>query len=90
MGSQQSPPVETILAPVAAQQQQPMTLPADPLSVLIFGPLYVLMMLARSFSMMPMYGMSMGMGGMQAVSGYKVVQIRRDERGNIVEIFEKW
>jgi len=65
----------------------------DPLSVFVmlaFAPMYALfymMSAMQRMSVMPMQGM---MGGPGASSGYKVIGIRRDDRGNIVEIFEKW
>ncbi len=68
----------------------------DPLAALaMFGPflpLYHLMQFAMNLQRVMMSGMTAGlpMTAGQAGNGYKVVQLRRDGQGNIVEIFERW
>ena len=57
-----------------------------------FLPLYHLAMFVMNMQRVMMVGMTAGlpMAAGQGGNGYKVVQLRRDTQGNIVEIFERW
>ena len=86
-----APKIETITVerPPSPVGMDPMAqMPMDPLSLLIFGPMIMFM------NAMTMFQQSMtagyGMGNMQQNRGLKIVELKRDQNGNIVSILEKW
>ena len=64
-------------------------MPMDPLSLLLFGPMIMFMNAMNTFQQSMTMGYT-GMGNRQQSSGLKIVELKRDQNGNIVSILEKW
>ena len=68
-----------------------MQMPVDPLSLLLFGPLIMFM---NTMTMFQRSMMGMGNAGMvnraSGGGGFKIVELKRDNNGNIISIMEKW
>jgi len=89
-GEQTPGQVQQWMVPAVPQAPMGQMQVYDPFSILVmlaFAPFYALIMamtMMQRIAVMPMSG------SMSSPSGYKVIGIRRDVQGNIVEIFEKW
>jgi len=68
-----------------------MQMPMDPLSLLLFGPLIMFM---NTMTMFQRSMMGVGNAGMMnsvpGGGGFKIVELKRDNSGNIISIMEKW
>jgi len=75
----------------ASMEPVGMQMPMDPLSLLLFGPLIMFM---NTMTMFQRSMMGMGNAGMvnraPGGGGFKIVELKRDNNGNIISIMEKW
>ena len=68
-----------------------MQMPMDPLSLLLFGPLIMFMNTMTMFQRSMMGGGRAGMmNSATGGGGFKIVELKRDNSGNIISIMEKW
>ena len=84
--------IETVAVevPPSPAGMDPMAkMPMDPFSFLLFGPMIMFMNAMNMFQQSMMAGYP-GMGNRQQSGGLKIVELKRDQSGNIISILEKW